>query len=275
MQTLICYTGQSRRYERWIEEGQPDDPDQLPFRMPTVAKRGDRYLIFVGGHIAAFVGYGRLTSDWRTGRSGTWKGKARIFVTESKLLQPVSGADVEAVTGIPAPRRSCVVDPVVSASLWRAAKGRPLSSVERAVEGTSTEARSKQRNAALRHAAIARANGTCAGCRIDFRQVAGGLGARCLVVHHKRQLRDVDEPEETKITDLAVLCANCHMLIHANPQKALTVAALRLRLKRGTSNTRSSAEDSAHRSPALSKPVQRQSRRSADLRRAVSGAEGN
>ena len=232
MQTLLCYTGQSRRYEQWIQDGQPDAPDRLPFKMPKAAQRGDRYLIFVGGHIAAYVGYGRLTTGWRTAESGTWKGRRQVHVAESKLAEPVPGVDVETATGLPIPRRSGIVDPALAAAVWRAAKGRPLSSVERAVEGTSTEARSKRRNAALRHAAMARANGTCEACRVDFRQVAGGLGMRCLVVHHKQQLRDVDEPLETQIGDLAVLCANCHMLIHANPSKALTVAALRSRLKK-------------------------------------------
>ena len=232
MKTLICYTGRSRMYEQWIERGKPDGPNDLPFRMPKSASLGDRYLIFVGGHISAFVGYGRLTSGWQTGRSGAWKDKSRVFVAESKLVQPVPGTDVEAATGLPIPRRSGVVEPSTAGLVWRVAKGNPLSSVERAVEGASTEARTKRRNAALRHAAIARANGTCEACQVDFRQVAGGLGIRCLVVHHKRQLRDTDEPVETKISDLAVVCANCHMIIHANPQKALGVSSLRSRLRR-------------------------------------------
>ncbi len=138
MKTLICYTGRSRMYEQWIERGKPDGPNDLPFRMPKSARRGDRYLIFVGGHISAFVGYGRLTSGWQTGRSGAWKDKGRVFVAESKLVQPVPGTDVEAATGLPIPRRSGVVEPSTAGLVWRVAKGEPLSSVERAVEGASS-----------------------------------------------------------------------------------------------------------------------------------------
>ena len=62
--------------------------------------------------------------------------------------------------------------------------------------------------------------------------MAGGKGEKCLVVHHKKQLKDIDQPVETRVSDLAVVCANCHMMIHVNRDKALTLAQLRKSLKR-------------------------------------------
>jgi predicted HNH restriction endonuclease len=99
--------------------------------------------------------------------------------------------------------------------------------VERAVEGLVTESRSKRRNPALRATALRRSNGTCAACGVDFNSVLGGRGLRCLVVHHTKQLKDRDTPAETNINDLAVVCANCHMLIHENPNQAMSVRELR------------------------------------------------
>jgi predicted HNH restriction endonuclease len=51
-----------------------------------------------------------------------------------------------------------------------------------------------------------------------------------LVVHHKQQLKDTDQPRETKLSDLAVVCANCHMMIHADPDQALSILQLQRRL---------------------------------------------
>lgn len=231
--TLICYTGDSRRYLDWIEAGQPwDSPSDLPFRMHKAAAKGDRYLVYVGGPIRAFVGYGTVTTGWRQGRTAGWRGSKMVEVHESILREPVTGDDVAAATGFGPPKRSAVVDPAFDAAVWRAARGKSLSSIERAMEGATTEARSKSRNAHLRQAAIAKANGVCAGCRRDFRQMAGGLGLRCLVVHHQKQLKDTDQPVESSINDLVVLCANCHMMVHANSEKAISVARLRSLLKK-------------------------------------------
>lgn len=99
--------------------------------------------------------------------------------------------------------------------------------VERAIEGLMTESRSKRRNPALRATALRRSKGICAACGVDFNSLLGGRGLRCLVVHHTKQLKDLDTPAETKINDLAVVCANCHTLIHANPDRAMPVPELR------------------------------------------------
>jgi len=54
---------------------------------------------------------------------------------------------------------------------------------------------------------------------------------RVLQVHHKKQLGWKSTPKLTKSSDLAVVCANCHMLIHMNPKKALSIDKLRVMLK--------------------------------------------
>jgi 5-methylcytosine-specific restriction protein A len=57
------------------------------------------------------------------------------------------------------------------------------------------------------------------------------MGKRVLQVHHRKQLSSRDAPALTKPEDLAVVCANCHLLIHYDPKRALSVKALRKKLK--------------------------------------------
>ncbi len=98
-----------------------------------------------------------------------------------------------------------------------------------AIEGVirETAALTKGRNRGLRDAALARSLGVCAACGIDFSRVLSGKGYRALQVHHTRQLSLQTEPAVTSIDELAVVCANCHALIHADPFAAMPVATLR------------------------------------------------
>lgn len=52
------------------------------------------------------------------------------------------------------------------------------------------------------------------GCGFDFEVVYGELGRDYAHVHHLKPLGDRTTPSETKLTDLAVVCANCHAMIH-------------------------------------------------------------
>lgn len=103
----------------------------------------------------------------------------------------------------------------------------PPSEIE-AVEGLTREVMviSRVRNGALREAAIARAKGICEACAVDFSSLLGGLGRRALHVHHRHQLALRDVPSVTKLDDLAVVCANCHSMIHADSKIAMPVEAL-------------------------------------------------
>ncbi|MGH9800056.1 MAG: HNH endonuclease [Blastocatellia bacterium] len=97
------------------------------------------------------------------------------------------------------------------------------------LEGTRTETKvyRRGRSRTLRDTALARSSGVCEVCDVNFSKLLGGLGVRVLQVHHRRQLSAYDEPSLTELTDLAVVCANCHALIHSNPKVALKVDELR------------------------------------------------
>lgn len=232
MATVISFESSSRRFESEKSNGfESESPDTTAFWLPDDCRKGDRVLYFVGGRLNLFVGTGRIESNWKPGRSGLWKGEWYCDTSPIRLFRdPVPGADVLTATGFPIPRDASRIEGKVASSVWNAARRKPLTQVETAVEGAATESRSKQRNPRLRRTALARAKGVCEVCHVNYRAVAGGLGERCLVVHHKNQLKDIDQPVETRVEDLAVVCANCHMMIHSDREKAMKLHVLRRKL---------------------------------------------
>ena len=230
MSVLICYTSNSKAYSSWLENGRPaSKPTDVPFFLPEETSNGDKYLLYVGGIDRTYVGWGTVETNWRPGTKG-WKGEEVVMTTEHLFKEPISGEDVFAATGFKPPRSEKVVDKDLATLVWKTARGKKMGLVDRAVEGILTESRSRSRNPGLRLAALQRAGGKCECCGVNYGRKHGGLGSRCLVVHHKNQLKDTDQPRETKLSELAVVCANCHMMIHSNRDKALTLNQLRKKL---------------------------------------------
>lgn len=113
---------------------------------------------------------------------------------------------------------------------WAAHVGRtPLAIVAAdaelaAVEGAErlSLVRHRKREQILRDAKIAEGKKTgngrlkceVPGCGFDFEAVYGELGRDYAQVHHLKPLGDRTAPSETKLSDLAIVCANCHAMIH-------------------------------------------------------------
>ncbi len=51
-------------------------------------------------------------------------------------------------------------------------------------------------------------------CHFDFEATYGSAGAGFAHVHHLRPLAEAIGPTRTRLQDLAVVCANCHAIIH-------------------------------------------------------------
>ena len=66
----------------------------------------------------------------------------------------------------------------------------------------------------------------CEVCGFDFAVKYGQLGLGFTECHHKMPLAKLSAGQKTKITDLAVVCANCHRIIHRS-RPVLTVDELR------------------------------------------------
>ncbi len=72
------------------------------------------------------------------------------------------------------------------------------------------------------------------GCGFNFETVYGHLGRGFAEVHHLRPLAELDGPISTTLTDLAVVCANCHRMIHRNSEcRALEAIVPKSNSRRG------------------------------------------
>lgn len=85
-------------------------------------------------------------------------------------------------------------------------------------EGDVQLGRCRKRSAKNRARMIDRAGGVCEGCNHNFRTGFGVRGDRALEVHHLKPLSQTGPNTRTQLRDLAVLCATCHRLVHADPQ---------------------------------------------------------
>lgn len=54
----------------------------------------------------------------------------------------------------------------------------------------------------------------CEVCSFDFKDFYGKIGEGFCEVHHLQPLSKADGIVETKLSDLAVICSNCHRIIH-------------------------------------------------------------
>jgi 5-methylcytosine-specific restriction enzyme A len=95
---------------------------------------------------------------------------------------------------------------------------------ESAMEGALSFAfkRHRARESWLRNAKIQEAKQSNNGrlkcevlrCGFDFLEFYGEIGRDFAHVHHKKPLSDRTLPSETRLSDLAIVCANCHAMIH-------------------------------------------------------------
>jgi hypothetical protein len=109
-----------------------------------------------------------------------------------------------------------------------------IFSGESDIEGLRNEYRATRakRSRRLRNKALHLARGVCAVCRRDFSKFLDGRCQRVLQAHHCKQLSARMVPAVTKLDDLVVVCANCHLLLHLDTDKTMTVDQLRNLLKK-------------------------------------------
>jgi hypothetical protein len=61
----------------------------------------------------------------------------------------------------------------------------------------------------------------CEVCGFSFEQCYGEAGAGFAEVHHLTPLHDTDGIRRTTLEDLAIVCANCHRMLHRKPFPSL------------------------------------------------------
>ena len=72
----------------------------------------------------------------------------------------------------------------------------------------------------------------CEVCEFDFYKVYGALGEGFMECHHKVPLSEIEGEVITSIKDLALVCANCHRMLHRKID-TLSIEELRNLIKNG------------------------------------------
>jgi 5-methylcytosine-specific restriction endonuclease McrA len=89
-----------------------------------------------------------------------------------------------------------------------------------------------ERNPQLRLAAIRIHGLTCAVCGFDYEKAYGRRGKGYIEVHHLKPVSSLSQPEGVDPKrDMAVLCSNCHRMIHRRKDDILSLNQLREAMK--------------------------------------------
>jgi len=107
-----------------------------------------------------------------------------------------------------------------------ASEGRRSARIHFSRERSQSIVDAKKRDALSRQGAL-----RCEACDFDFVVFYGAMGEGFCEVHHVVPLSEADGEIQTSLDDLAIVCANCHRMIHRNVP-FLTVAALRAEIAR-------------------------------------------
>jgi 5-methylcytosine-specific restriction protein A len=87
-----------------------------------------------------------------------------------------------------------------------------------------------ERDPRLRDEAIRIHGLACMACGFDFAKTYGSFGAGFAEVHHMIPLADAGSRKTDPTTDLKILCANCHRMVHRKRGVCLSLAELKAHL---------------------------------------------
>lgn len=103
-----------------------------------------------------------------------------------------------------------------------AAEGRIVTRLHRARERSRELVKKRKRQALSKYGCLA-----CEACGFDFQDHYGDRGNGFIECHHTRPVHTLEPGNKTRLDDLALLCANCHRMIHA-ARPWLTIEELRI-----------------------------------------------
>lgn len=73
---------------------------------------------------------------------------------------------------------------------------------------------------------------SCEVCGFNFKEQYGDLGKDYCEVHHKIPLSLLKKSTRTELSDLAIVCSNCHRMLHRKRNEILTIEELRNKIKK-------------------------------------------
>ena len=71
---------------------------------------------------------------------------------------------------------------------------------------------------------------TCEVCGFNFSKTYGSRGDGFIECHHTKPVSELKPNEKTRVSDLALVCSNCHRMIHR--KRLLSVSELKLLLRK-------------------------------------------
>lgn len=102
-----------------------------------------------------------------------------------------------------------------------AKEGKILTRLHRSRERSPAIVKKKKKSVLQKTGQLA-----CEVCSFDFKKRYGDHGEGFIECHHIKPLSEYDDEKETKLSDLALVCSNCHRMIHAR-KNWLTVEELK------------------------------------------------
>jgi len=100
-------------------------------------------------------------------------------------------------------------------------EGKILTRVHKRIERNSILVRKKKKSILIKTGRL-----KCEVCGFDFESVYGELGNGLIEYHHKKPISELGVEQKTKLSDLSMVCPNCHRMIHRS-RPLLTISTLK------------------------------------------------
>ncbi|WP_309472705.1 HNH endonuclease [Phaeobacter gallaeciensis] len=100
--------------------------------------------------------------------------------------------------------------PVPDEDIYEASEGRVLTRVHSYRERDRAIVKRKKKSHLKKFGRL-----QCEACDFDFLEQYGERGEGFIECHHTKPVSDLQPGEKTKLSELVLLCANCHRMVHA------------------------------------------------------------
>jgi 5-methylcytosine-specific restriction enzyme A len=128
------------------------------------------------------------------------------FANDREKLEKVANSMRSAISEIPPPGDS---EEAAIDEEEEFPEGRLLTQLHKRRERNPAIVRKKKNKVLNETGALA-----CEVCGFDFYKAYGELGKGYAECHHRLPLYDLPTTKSTKLSDLSIVCANCHRMIH-------------------------------------------------------------
>lgn len=161
------------------------------------------------------------TNDGKIGLSRGNKDEEVVwneFSSDPSRLSSVAGAIRSAIDEH---SNDHVLESIDEPDIQEAEEGRVLTRLHRIRERSGKLVSAKKNEAFKQYGRLC-----CEACGFDFSRKYGPKGAGLIDVHHTKPVHTLSQGDVTRLEDLALLCANCHRVVHSS-KKWLTVQQVR------------------------------------------------